>query len=169
MAAGEGNAGAVEVCARQAVHTGFRRQRDPVLHALQADGTVDRGMPSCTRKLGFLKLLCAFQDCIAQFAAGPTRVLAHYGGHPVGACDGDTYVLGQTIYSPKRTASEQLDGCPCLVIGPCNHACTCVDPYMSGGCRRCAKYGSAEQRERAAKRIAEAIDDKARAADEQKG
>ena len=49
------------------------------------------------------------------------------------------------------------DGCPCHVIEPCSYACSCADPFMSGGCQRCAKYGSKEQRVAAAKFIAEAI------------
>lgn len=37
-------------------------------------------------------------------------------------------------------------GCPCLYVGPCIAACTCVNPAMSGGCSRCCRYGSLEQR-----------------------
>ena len=48
--------------------------------------------------------------------------------------------------------------CPCKVIGPCGHGCTCVNPHMSGGCRRCASYGSKEQRGAACRRIAAKID-----------
>lgn len=36
--------------------------------------------------------------------------------------------------------------CPCLNTDPCHPDCTCVQPHMSRGCRRCCKYGSAEQR-----------------------
>jgi hypothetical protein len=54
-------------------------------------------------------------------------------------------------------AARTRDGCPCLVIGACSHACSCVHPFMSGGCQRCAKYGSGEQREAAARYIADAL------------
>ena len=38
------------------------------------------------------------------------------------------------------------DGCPCYLVEPCSSACSCANPVMSGGCMRCAKYGSKEQR-----------------------
>lgn len=38
--------------------------------------------------------------------------------------------------------------CPCAFpeIEPCSLSCTCRTPVRSGGCRRCARYGSYEQR-----------------------
>lgn len=52
-------------------------------------------------------------------------------------------------------ASRNWRGCPCTVEGiePCRPQCTCVNPVMSGGCSRCASYGSVEQRQAAARRI----------------
>jgi hypothetical protein len=47
-----------------------------------------------------------------------------------------------------------LAGCPCTLVEPCSDQCTCADPAMSGGCQRCAKYGSQEQRIAAATRLA---------------
>lgn len=37
--------------------------------------------------------------------------------------------------------------CPCEFGNPCSSNCTCANQYMSGGCRRCCKYGSKEQQE----------------------
>jgi hypothetical protein len=49
-------------------------------------------------------------------------------------------------------------GCPCCYTTPCKKQCTCAHPYMSGGCDRCASYGSLEQRKAAAERLAKIID-----------
>src|SRR5258708_2868411 len=51
------------------------------------------------------------------------------------------------------------DGCPCTVEGiePCRSSCSCANWAMSGGCDRCARYGSLEQRQRAAKQIIAAL------------
>lgn len=46
--------------------------------------------------------------------------------------------------------------CPCELVAPCSPQCTCANPVLSGGCQRCCKYGSREQQEAAARRIAEA-------------
>jgi hypothetical protein len=48
--------------------------------------------------------------------------------------------------------------CPCELTQPCHEACTCANPFMSAGCRRCCKYGSAEQQKARAERLADAID-----------
>ena len=58
-----------------------------------------------------------------------------------------------------------MSTCPCTIIKPCKHTCTCANSHMSGGCMRCATYGSEEQRRAAAEGIATAIDgrDKLRA------
>lgn len=45
-------------------------------------------------------------------------------------------------------------GCPCHYIDPCDPQCSCANDAMSGGCGRCARYGSPEQRKAAAERIA---------------
>lgn len=57
-----------------------------------------------------------------------------------------------------REREEAAGGCPCLVIEPCQSMCTCAHPFHSGGCLRCAQYGSTEQRQAAARRIAIAVD-----------
>lgn len=46
----------------------------------------------------------------------------------------------------EHSKLPMADGCPCLLVGPCEPSCTCVDATKSGGCRRCARYGSTEQR-----------------------
>lgn len=48
--------------------------------------------------------------------------------------------------------------CPCLYTTPCQPNCTCVKPFMSHGCYRCARYGSEEQRRKKAEALAEKID-----------
>lgn len=37
--------------------------------------------------------------------------------------------------------------CPCTLAEPCRDMCSCANSVMSGGCYRCASYGSAEQRQ----------------------
>lgn len=54
--------------------------------------------------------------------------------------------------------SRKNDGCPCLYTTPCQPDCTCVRPMMSHGCRRCARYGSMEQKRAMAEFLAGAID-----------
>lgn len=49
-------------------------------------------------------------------------------------------------------------GCPCLVIEACTENCSCAHPFLSGGCLRCAKYGSMPQRVAAATFIAAAVE-----------
>jgi hypothetical protein len=49
-------------------------------------------------------------------------------------------------------------GCPCLYTTPCQKDCTCVNPFMSHGCFRCATYGSIEQRQKKAEQLARLID-----------
>ncbi len=49
------------------------------------------------------------------------------------------------------------DGCPCLYTEPCRSSCTCANPGLSGGCGRCAKYGSNKQQKAAAEYLAKII------------
>lgn len=48
--------------------------------------------------------------------------------------------------------------CPCIVIDACSPHCSCTYSGMSGGCQRCCGYGSFEQRQANAKRIASALE-----------
>lgn len=43
---------------------------------------------------------------------------------------------------------SETTGCPCTFpeLEPCSSSCTCREPSLSGGCQRCARYGSYEQR-----------------------
>lgn len=43
--------------------------------------------------------------------------------------------------------------CPCTLVKPCRDACSCGNALLSGGCDRCATYGSAAQRLAAAEWI----------------
>lgn len=45
-------------------------------------------------------------------------------------------------------------GCPCLYVEPCSDNCSCAYGFMSGGCSRCCRYGSLEQRTSTAHAIA---------------
>lgn len=49
-------------------------------------------------------------------------------------------------------------GCPCEYVEPCKYSCTCASPVMSGGCDRCCKYGSKDQKMSQAKRLAKIVD-----------
>lgn len=49
-------------------------------------------------------------------------------------------------------------GCPCLLVEPCSRQCTCANPGMSGGCRRCCAYGSLEQRTAKARRLVKLLE-----------
>jgi hypothetical protein len=60
-------------------------------------------------------------------------------------------------HAAARQAEREAGGCPCLVIAPCSETCTCATPILSGGCLRCARYGSLEQRRAHAEWIAAAI------------
>jgi hypothetical protein len=55
-----------------------------------------------------------------------------------------------------RLSEADAGGCPCTLIEPCSRNCTCANGHMSGGCRRCAKYGSHEQRLAKARKLADA-------------
>lgn len=58
----------------------------------------------------------------------------------------------------EETKNRRDATCPCTVIAPCSKQCTCANHHMSAGCRRCATYGSTEQRTARAEWIAAAID-----------
>jgi len=44
----------------------------------------------------------------------------------------------------SRAATTQAV-CACTLTEPCSPNCTCANPILSGGCLRCASYGSPEQ------------------------
>ena len=59
--------------------------------------------------------------------------------------------------SPTMNEELSTKSCPCEYeeVEPCHNACTCRNPVMSGGCQRCCRYGSLEQRVARAKRLVE--------------
>lgn len=61
-------------------------------------------------------------------------------------------VLPPAVFRPLRSTV-----CPCMLAGPCSDRCTCADPLQSGGCRCCATYGDAGQRQQAAEHIFEQL------------
>lgn len=56
----------------------------------------------------------------------------------------------------NRRETVKRKRCPCEFpeIEPCTKQCTCRTPHYSGGCSRCATYGSYEQQLSAARRLA---------------
>lgn len=65
-----------------------------------------------------------------------------------------TPLTDRMIQPESQALDEDRGGCPCLLAEPCSPNCTCASPVMSGGCRRCATYGSLQQRQAAAQRLA---------------
>lgn len=56
----------------------------------------------------------------------------------------------QTDCGPHSVAalgSFNRQRCACTLAEPCSRNCSCAEPLLSGGCRRCVTYGSAEQRQ----------------------
>lgn len=50
-------------------------------------------------------------------------------------------------YANIRAVEPVNNTCPCHYLPEaCSPSCSCVHPYMSGGCSNCAGYGSIEQR-----------------------
>lgn len=60
--------------------------------------------------------------------------------------------------APDTKIAAHGSTCPCVIVTPCQSACSCADKYMSGGCMRCATFGSAKQRREAAAAIAHRLD-----------
>lgn len=60
--------------------------------------------------------------------------------------------LRQELYMVKQQF-DKSNGCPCVLVEPCSKMCTCASPVLSGGCRRCARYGSVAQRVGAAQQL----------------
>jgi hypothetical protein len=52
------------------------------------------------------------------------------------------------------TAKGHAQACPCFHTTPCHPDCTCVSPMSSHGCDRCCTYGSPEQQQAQAERLA---------------
>lgn len=50
-----------------------------------------------------------------------------------------------------------MRSCPCEWVIPCSPRCTCAYPSLSGGCKRCCRYGSDKQRMASAKKLAKLL------------
>lgn len=69
----------------------------------------------------------------------------------------DTVVLARAVLAQDeelQALKRMSTSCPCHHTTPCSDMCSCARPLMSAGCRRCASYGSDEQRQGAARRLA---------------
>ena len=75
-------------------------------------------------------------------------------GVPGKATDGCN-VCDDCVAAAKTAAAREANGCPCCYGSPCSEQCTCARPMMSGGCGRCARYGSEEQQRDAARVLIE--------------
>lgn len=78
---------------------------------------------------------------IAQNVLAPDRI----------GFDVNIHLSTGLVFDAVRAVVEAI--CPCTIIEPCSYACTCANPFKSGGCLRCSKYGSEEQRLRADYRL----------------
>lgn len=58
-----------------------------------------------------------------------------------------------------KDSKEAASGCPCTILRyACRDSCSCALPVRSGGCDRCAKHGSREQRLKAAVSLVERLE-----------
>jgi uncharacterized protein YoaH (UPF0181 family) len=64
----------------------------------------------------------------------------------------------ERIAAALERGMEKNDSCPCAHTTPCRNNCTCVNPLSSAGCARCCSYGSDEQQQKNAERIAAALE-----------
>jgi len=58
-----------------------------------------------------------------------------------------------TAHSRGCAAVRTHKSCPCEFGDPCSPQCSCGHPFLSGGCRRCCRYGSPAQQRAAAEHI----------------
>ena len=68
--------------------------------------------------------------------------------------DALAFEAARAALNAAEAVVERENGCPCTLVEPCSRHCTCATPILSGGCARCARYGSLEQRMSAARRLA---------------
>jgi hypothetical protein len=75
-------------------------------------------------------------------------------------CDTCFYARQEAVLKASHLDDHEDDrGCPCLLADiPCHSQCTCVRSGMSVGCRRCARYGSLEQRKGMSDHLAKILD-----------
>jgi len=65
--------------------------------------------------------------------------------------------LAQATRDALALEEQSRSGCPCLYTTPCHKQCSCVRPWMSGGCARCCRYGNEDYQKAQAERIAKAL------------
>lgn len=76
----------------------------------------------------------------------------------IGSCSCGACHTVEEISTRLEQLGKPRQSCPCLHTTPCHEDCTCIKPFMSRGCRRCCSYGSEEQQQKKAERLAHAID-----------
>jgi len=74
------------------------------------------------------------------------RRLHSAGGYEIGGSEAYDALLA--------TAKGHAQACPCFHTTPCHPQCTCAHPAASHGCDRCCTYGSPEQQQAQAERLA---------------
>ena len=75
-------------------------------------------------------------------------------GTHCGTCEQSWRCDVARLVAHARSLEAAQGGSPCLIVEPCQRDCSCSNPVMSGGCGRCARYGSFEQRKAHAEYLA---------------
>ena len=96
------------------------------------------------------------------FRDGKSTAIRMKSPHPQDAAfEAQAKAVIEMITGEKDAVIVYDDGCPCKHTTPCSDSCTCADGMRSGGCRRCASYGSDEQRKQNAEHLARILDEHA--------
>ena len=71
---------------------------------------------------------------------------------------GEFYPCKPNIFEDTYTLVEddgvaRVSGCPCTLVKPCLHNCSCANLAQRGGCKRCARYGDRDQQIAAARHL----------------
>lgn len=67
---------------------------------------------------------------------------------------GYPHAVAEHIRAQAAEIERLKASCPCTRTTPCSTNCTCANGVLSGGCSRCCRYGSEDQRDGMAKTIA---------------
>jgi hypothetical protein len=103
--------------------------------------------------------MIAWNGWLARARLAPSETGMPGNGNTPTTREGSAAAPGKAGTEARQESSPshggERSGCPCTVEGiePCSYACSCAHPFMSGGCQRCAAYGSLEQRQAAARRL----------------
>lgn len=70
--------------------------------------------------------------------------------------DREQFRQGVDAWQKRIAEAEKQEsrGCPCTLTKPCMDVCSCANMVYSGGCLRCCRYGSEDQRKERAEIIA---------------